>query len=197
VKILNKEKDFKTIVNLIKSGEIVCSPTDTQMGLLGSALNQNSVERVYRIKDRKRSKPLIILFSDLEQMELFGIEIPQKFIDFLKSTWPERLTVILQLKEISPFKKLFNRNNLAVRIPKNEFLIKLISETGPLFAPSANPEGKQPARNCEECEAYFKNRVNYCIKNGQGTSLPSTIVDLTKEKGKVIREGAFKFNHLI
>ncbi len=197
MKILDKERDFETIVNLIKSGEVICSPTDTQMGLIGSALNKNSIKKVYKIKRRTKGKPLIILFSDIDQVREFGVEIPEKFESLLKSIWPERLTVILPLSDKSPFKDILKRENIAVRVPKNEFLLKLIKETSPLFAPSANPEGEKPAKDCRDCEDYFKDKVKFCIGNGQESELPSTIVDLTKETPKVLRKGAFNLHRLL
>jgi len=191
------DREVETVAELLGRGEVICCPTDTQLGLIGSALNAEAVKRVYDVKGRRKGKPLIVLFSSIEQVETYGVEIPEVYRDTLRSIWPERLTAILPLKGESPFKTIFGRENLAVRVPKDGFLLKLTERAGPLFAPSANPEGKPPARNCEECAEYFNGLIDFCVKDGQESELPSTIVDFTVYPPKVVREGAFKFKLLL
>ncbi|WP_456484986.1 L-threonylcarbamoyladenylate synthase [Desulfurobacterium sp.] len=189
MKILTFESDFNIIKELILSGEILCSPTDTQYGLIGSALNVVAIETAYRLKKRDQNKPLIVLFNSVEKLKKYGVFIPEKYENFLKEIWPERLTVILPLNEESPFKTLFNRSNLAVRIPAFKPLRELISETVPLFAPSANIQGEKPAESCRECHSYFKGQVKYCIK-GRSTPIPSTLLSLIGSAPEILREGA-------
>jgi L-threonylcarbamoyladenylate synthase len=123
----------------------------------------------------------------LDSIKAYGIEIPKKFEPYLRDLYPAAITVILNVKESSPFRNLFG-SKLAVRVPNDAFLRGLIRKTNPLFAPSANPEGMEPAKNCGECKAYFGNRVAYCIE-GNSTKLPSTIVDLSSGEPKLIRKG--------
>ncbi|WP_456397661.1 L-threonylcarbamoyladenylate synthase [Desulfurobacterium sp.] len=189
MKILTFENDFDTIKKLILSGELLCSPTDTQYGLIGNALNRESIKTVYKIKKRNPNKPLIILFDRIESLEKYGIYIPSKYKPFLKKIWPERITVILPLKTESLFKKLFKRDDIAVRIPALKPLRDLISETAPLFAPSANIQGEKPATGCNECKKYFEGKIKHCIK-GKTIPLPSTLISLTGKHPEVIREGA-------
>ncbi|WP_457677936.1 L-threonylcarbamoyladenylate synthase [Thermovibrio sp.] len=177
------------VAELIKKGELVCSPTDTLYGLLGSALNEKAVEKVYQVKGREKSKPLIVLFSSLSEVEKFGVLIPEGFREGLKELFPAPVSVILPLKENSPLREVFKRANLAVRVPADEFLIKVIELSTPLFAPSANPSGKEPARDCKECFRYFKGKVPLCIK-GKCEGKPSTLISLLKGKVEVLREGA-------
>ncbi|OMH41275.1 L-threonylcarbamoyladenylate synthase [Desulfurobacterium indicum] len=188
MKILTFENDFCTIKKLILSGELLCSPTDTQYGLIGNALNRKSIETVYKIKKRDRTKPLIVLFDCIETLKKYGIYIPSRYKSFLEKIWPGRVTVILPLKMESPFKNLFERNDLAVRIPAFKPLRDLITATTPLFAPSANIQGEKPASGCSECERYFEGNIKYCIK-GKTIPLPSTLISLTGKSPKIIREG--------
>ncbi|SNR78499.1 L-threonylcarbamoyladenylate synthase [Desulfurobacterium atlanticum] len=193
MKILDFEKDFETIKCLICGGEIICSPTDTQFGLIGNALDIDAIKKVYQIKRRDSEKPLIVLFDSISRIRKYGVIIPNRYEGFLNKIWPERLTVILPLEENSPFKLLFNRNNIAVRIPKHEKLRKLIKETVPVFAPSANIQNEKPATTCEECKKHFENLISYCIK-GKCNSIPSTIISLTSNSIKLIREGVILFS---
>ena len=80
---------------------------------------------------------------------------------------------------------------MAVRIPKNKKLRDFISKTGPIIAPSANPEGERPAENLREAESYFGNKVSVYIK-GKISGKPSTLVKIENGKIKVIRQGIWK-----
>ncbi len=175
------------ISKLIKNGSIVCLPTDTQYGLIGDALNLNAINEVYDLKKRNRKKPLIVLFDSLDSIEFYGVIIPKRFRDYLRRIYPAALTVILNVKQSSPFRDLFG-HKIAVRVPDDAFLRNLIKETNPLFAPSANPEGMEPAKSCDECRAYFDGEVAYCME-GKCSKLPSTIVDLSLNKPRLVRKG--------
>jgi L-threonylcarbamoyladenylate synthase len=193
MKTVKKElPNAQVVAREILKGELVCCPTDTLYGLLGSALNPKAVEKVYRIKGRERSKPLIVLFKSVEEALELGVGLPEA----LKELYPAPLTVIAPLKESSPFREIFNREDLAVRIPKDQFLLKLIELSTPLFAPSANPSGLKPAESCRECSEYFKGKVPLCVE-GRSGKLPSTIVSLLGGKVKVLREGAFPTKELL
>jgi L-threonylcarbamoyladenylate synthase len=74
-------------------------------------------------------------------------------------------------------------------LPKNKLILEILKIAGPLIAPSANFEGKNPAKTISEAKKYFKNQVFY-LNRGKLKSKPSTIIDLTSNKIKVIRKGA-------
>jgi len=190
------KKDFlcvKEVSALLERGELVCFPTDTLYGLLGNPFNEKALNSVYKLKKRDREKPLILLFPSLERMEELGIEL--KFKNLLLKVFPAPLTVVLPLKEESPLRKLFNRNDVAVRIPDDEILLEVLNAVSPLFAPSANLQGMPPATSCEECRKYFKGGVALCVE-GRVKNSPSTLIDLTSDTPKVLREGAYPVSKL-
>ena len=188
-------ENLPIVAEEIREERIVCSPTDTLYGLLGSALSERVYRDIYRIKRRSPEKPLIVLFDSLERAEELGVVFPKGTKKRLSSIFPERLTVVLPLERNSPLGRVLKREDVAVRVPKDEFLLKLISETFPLFAPSANPEGEKPSERCSDCERYFDNRISLCLE-GETLNLPSTIVSLLKGKLELLREGAFPFERL-
>lgn len=184
--VSKSEESIGLIKEVVEKGGLVCAPTDTLYGLLGSALNTEAVEKVYKIKGREKSKPLIVLFSSIQEMERLGVRAPKE----LSKIYPAPLTVILPLRENSPFREIFKREDLAVRVPKDSFLLKVLKETGPLFAPSANPSGLKPAESCKECRNYFREQVELCVE-GESGGKPSTLIRLTGGGFEVLREGAF------
>ncbi|TCK04578.1 L-threonylcarbamoyladenylate synthase [Phorcysia thermohydrogeniphila] len=197
MKVVKKDvTNVKEIARALREGKLICAPTDTLYGILGNALDKKAVEEVYRIKGRDPQKPLIVLFESVEQLTEHGVVIPERFKDKLKKLIPAPITFVLPLDSESPFRALFCRDNLAVRIPDDNFLRALIKETFPLFAPSANPQGEKPATNCKECYRYFRDKLAYCVEGKPG-NVPSTIVSLLGNTPELIREGAIKFSKVM
>jgi len=184
-----KEQIWEKAGLLLKEGVVMVLPTDTLYGLVGSALNQKVVEKIYQLKKRNLTKPMIILIDQLKWLEFFKVRFNQKQSDFLKRIWPSRISVILPC--LSQGFAYLHRGtmSLAFRWPKKEELVRIISLSGPLVAPSANPEGKKPAYCIAEARRYFGNEVVYYQDEGE-LKEPSTLLDFRKDKPRVIRKGA-------
>ena len=181
------------IIELLKSGKIGVMPTDTIYGIVGSALNPDTVEEIYRLRKRNPDKPMIILISSLDDLNYFDIELTKEQKDFLEKNWPNPVSVVLPCPG-EKFTYLHRgKKSLAFRMPKNENLLELLKQTGPLVAPSANLGNEKPAETLDEAKKYFGDEINFSIDGGKLQSKPSTIVQLYKD-GKVIilREGNFK-----
>ncbi len=147
------------IINILKNGDIGVMPTDTIYGLVGSALNKKAVRRIYQVKKRAPKKPFIILISSLDNLKLFDMRIGEKEKKVLKKVWPGKVSVILPCNS-EKFSYLHRgTKTLAFRLPAKRTLISLLQKTGPLVAPSANPEGLPPAKNMEEAKRYFGEKV--------------------------------------
>lgn len=182
------------IIKLLKSGKVVVMPTDTIYGIVGSALNPQTVEKIYDLRKRAKDKPFIVLVSHLNDTNHFNVKLTDKQKEFLQKHWPNPLSVILPVTG-DKFKYLHKgTNSLAFRMPKNGQLIRILKQTGPLIAPSANLEGEKPAENIDEARNYFGSKVDYYLDGGQITSLSSTLVKFEKNSIKVLRQGSFVVN---
>lgn len=182
------------IINLLKKGEVGVLPTDTIYGLVGSALKKSAVEKIYQLKKRTPEKPFIILISSLEDLNLFNIQISDNIKKFLEKIWPNPVSVILPCPE-EKFSYLHRgTNSLAFRIPKDSNLQKILKQTGPLIAPSANLEGEKPAENIEEAKKYFNDKVSFYLDKGELKSKPSTLITFKDDKIIILRQGVFKIN---
>lgn len=182
----------KQIVQLLKSGKVGVIPTDTIYGIVGSALNPETVERIYILRKRSGNKPLIILISDFKDLETFGIILTQHQKDFLQKNWPNPLSVVLNCGD-EKFKYLHRgTNSLAFRMPNNEPLLEVLKRVGPLVAPSANWEGEKPAENIAEAKKYFGSNVAFYVDGGNISAQSSTLVDFTKDSPNILRQGSFK-----
>ncbi|MCK5060016.1 MAG: threonylcarbamoyl-AMP synthase [Candidatus Pacebacteria bacterium] len=175
---------------IIKKGGVGIIPTDTLYGIVASALNSKAVERVYTVKGRRTDKSCIVLISSLKTLDSFGIFLSNNVRAFLLKVWPGKVTVILSCVR-DAFSYLHRgTRTIAFRLPKDERLISFLKETGPLIAPSANPEGKNPATTIEEAKKYFGNSIDFYMDGGKKSSLSSTIVKVG-ENGQytVVRQG--------
>ena len=165
----------------LKLGKIGVIPTDTIYGIVGSALNPQTVEEIYKLRKRSTDKPMIILISALSDLKKFNIDLKPKQVDFLKKIWPNPVSVVLSCSS-KKFKYLHRgRNSLAFRIPKNELLLKVLQQVGPLVAPSANLEGEPPAKNIEQASRIFAEKVDFYVDGGEVNHQSSTIIRLSDE----------------
>ncbi|MFA6463424.1 MAG: L-threonylcarbamoyladenylate synthase [Candidatus Paceibacterota bacterium] len=187
---------MKNYIEIIKKGGIGVMPTDTILGIIGSAFSKKAVKRIYEVRGRDKNKPLIILIENISELKKFGIKnIPEKE---LKKIWPNKVSIIFEAKS-TKFKYLHrDTNTLCFRMPKNKFIQSILKKTGPLVAPSANPQGKPFAKNITEAKKYFGDKVDFFIKNNSKNTTSSTILKyLSKEKVfELVREGDVTENGL-
>ncbi|MBA4319011.1 MAG: threonylcarbamoyl-AMP synthase [Flavobacterium sp.] len=182
----------KNIVEIIKKDGVGVLPTDTLYGLVGSAFSKKAVEKIYDLKSRSERKSLIILISSIDDLKLFGVELTDSAKKFMKKYWPGKVSIVLPFKNNKLFYLDKMGGTLAFRFPKKGDLISLIREAGPIVAPSANPEGRAPAKNIDEAKMYFDGRIDFYVDGGKIDSEPSTLVKIVGDKIEVLREGAVK-----
>lgn len=180
------------IVNILKEGGVGVIPTDTIYGIVGSALNSEVVEKIYKLRKRSKDKPFIILISSLNDLNHLNIKLTEKQKKFLQKNWPNPLSVVLPVDN-EKFEYLHRgTKTLGFRIPKDKKLLKLLRQTGPLVAPSANFAGEGVAETIEEAKKYFGNAIFY-VDGGKIKSQPSTLIELYSDGSyKILREGVFR-----
>ncbi|MFA6338619.1 MAG: L-threonylcarbamoyladenylate synthase [Candidatus Paceibacterota bacterium] len=182
------------IIKIIKNGGIGVIPTDTIYGLVGSAFSPVAIQRIYEIKGRDTDKGLIVLISNIEDLKPFDVEVSEKTKIFLKKYWPGKVSVILDSKS-KYFEYLKQKDGtIAFRVPDNEELVQLLRETGPLIAPSANPQGNSPATIIAQAKNYFGKKVDFYIDGGILESTPSTLVRIKDDNISILRQGEVKID---
>ncbi len=164
-------------------------PTDTIYGLVGSALSKKAVQRIYKIRKRNPKKPMIILTGSLRDLKLFDIKLDVREQKILSKIWPGKISVILPCS-VKKFSYLHRgTKTLAFRLPATKKLRDFLKKTGPLIAPSANPEGLTPAFTIKEAKRYFGDRVDFYIDAGKMKSLPSTLIAIKNGRAIIKRKG--------
>lgn len=182
------ENYTKELAGALRKGAVGVLPTDTLYGLVASARIPDAVEKVYAFRKRNSKKPFIILIHSPEDVCLLGARIGVSERRVLKKVWPGRVSVILPCLG-KRFRYLHRgANTLAFRVPSSKFLRNFLLKSGPLVAPSANPEGKKPAYSIREAERYFGNRVDFYCDKGKLSGKPSTLIAISGGAVRVLRK---------
>ncbi len=173
----------RAVVRALRSNTIVAAPTDTIYGLLARAHSPVAVERLYALRNRDTQKPLIILISHLRDMQQFGVRLTaaqhRQCAALARTRRPTTMIVPLYSAVARERYAYLHRghNTLAFRVVHQRWLRMVIAATGPLVAPSANPQGKPPADTSQHARAYFGNKVAiYCPSRPRTDRRPSRIV---------------------
>jgi L-threonylcarbamoyladenylate synthase len=172
--------DYSPVVSVLKNSGVAVIPTDTIYGVVARASDQKAVKKVYKIRQRDINKPCIILISDLDQLKNFDID--DRWLELAKEYWPGPVSLVFPLNKPRPNYPAKGLKEMALRLPNNKELRELIRQTGPLIAPSANPEGQPPATTIAQAKAYFGDQIDLYVDNGSMPIEPSTLIDLAANK---------------
>ncbi|RLG41122.1 MAG: threonylcarbamoyl-AMP synthase [Thermoproteota archaeon] len=185
---------IKRAVNVLKLGGVVIYPTDTVYGLAADAENPRAVVKVYRLKKRPTSKHLTIAVSDIEMARRYAVI--DDLEDFLSVFLPGPVTFILpKTEKVIPE---VNPHAIGIRIPESLIVRKIVQELGKaITSTSANRTSNPPPHSCLQA---IKEIPNADLALDCGVLLfrkPSTIIDLTKKRPKLVREGPISFKEII
>jgi L-threonylcarbamoyladenylate synthase len=185
-----RKKEIGFIAGFLRAGKAIVYPTDTVYGLGCSALDKKAINKIYRIKNREKRKPLLILISGYPMLKKFFF-VDKKQTAYLRKIWPGKISVILNKKKGLPDELSAGLSGLAVRLPKSRFLTKMIQEAGaPIVSTSLNLSGQKPLERLSCLDEYFKKtKPDLLIDAGIKKGKPSTLIDLSDiENIKVLRK---------
>ncbi len=181
--------DFKNIISALKSGEIIVYPTDTLYGFGADIYNEKAVKKLYYLKKRPLSEPLPIAVYGIKEISKLAF-LNEKSKIIAEKFLPGNLTLILKKKDIIPNIITAQKDKVAIRVPDNKIAISLLKKYGPLTATSANIHGKKTPHVINDLKMQFSDSIKIFIDDGILNKKASTIVDLSEEKIKVLRQGA-------
>lgn len=178
------EQKINQAVEVLRRSGVVIYPTDTLYGLGADATYDVAVNKVFKIKGRKTEQLLSWIFVDIEMVKQYTI-VSNKNEAILKKYLPGKYTFILLSK--------FPGKTIGVRIPDYPIARELSKRLGkPITATSANRSGKPPINNLDGLNSLGADNILWV--GSLPLSKPSTVVDLTGSKPKVIRKGAAIFS---
>ena len=176
---------------LTKEGELVAFPTETVYGLGGNALNPEASRKIYQVKGRSYTKPLIVLIAAMEDLEQIVSEVPEKARKLAAVFWPGPLTMILKKSDKVPYETTGGKETVAVRMTPGPIARALtVACGGYLTAPSANISGKPSPTLAEHVLCDLEGKIPMILDGGEsGSGIESTIIDLTEEEPAILRLG--------
>ncbi len=182
--------DINKIVEILKNGGLAIIPNDTVYGIICDALNIDSINKIYELKNRDYSKPMLILVSNKKMLKKCCKSINKLEEELINNYLPGELTIILDKSDYINDLVTSNFPTVGIRIPNNKELIEIIDKLGnPIVSTSANISGSININSIDLLDEKIKNNVDYIYDKGIINSLPSTIVRVENNSVKIIREG--------
>ena len=175
---------------ILTSGGAVVLPTETVYGLFAQALNEEAVNNVYQLKQRPRDKAMNLNVSNLNDINFFSQNTPFFLEKLYNRFMPGPLTIILKANDNVPFWVNSGLDTVGFRVPNHVKTLQLISETGPLIGPSANISGNESGKKFSDIQAQFSVDLPGIEDDQALTGIDSTILDLSGQKARVLRQGA-------
>lgn len=180
---------------MMYQGDLIIIPTDTVYGLAAKLYDEAALKKIFEIKGRDQSKKIPLLISNVNQLK--DICRTSKFsLELIKKYWPGALTMVF--KTTDAFKEKTGEDTIAIRMPKHPVALKLIDTYGVLRVTSLNKSGEEPLTSLKEIEKIYGRLVKNIYPHGavEKSNVSSTVVDLTKSKMKVLRQGDIKLSEL-
>ena len=185
------QSNIKKAKNYLNKNYCIGVPTETVYGLAANAYSNIAVKKIYKLKKRPKTNPLIVHYSNIDALKKDCV-INENFVKLYKKFSPGPLTYILELRKDSKISKNVTNNgvNLAVRFPDHKTLKKLLRLLKyPIAAPSANISTRLSAVRASDVKEEFGSKIKYVLDGGKcNIGLESTIIDLTK-KPSILRLG--------
>jgi L-threonylcarbamoyladenylate synthase len=196
-KFINVDSDVEFAVSKAKdiynSGGVFIYPTDTIYGFGCDPFESTALNRLNSIKGRNERKQYILLADSVETIRNFVELKDDKTIQQLKRIWPNPVSIIFKLN--SKTRKMLNRSSAAFRIPDNAFCLHLLKEIrAPLISTSVNLSNQPPLTKFGNIKNEFAEKVDAIFyTSNEKDVVASTLVDLTGNSPKVLREGKINF----
>jgi L-threonylcarbamoyladenylate synthase len=178
------------VAELRRAGEVVGFPTDTVYGLAALAAHERAVRRVYELKGRSLSRPLILMVAEPEQLAGWA-QVDELARGYMRRWWPGPLTLVLRAEPGvgPPLATTGQPRTIAARIPDHPVALTLLREIGVALATtSANRSGEPPALT--PLETAWVEGLGAVLDGGRAPGeVPSTLLDVSVEEPRVLRPG--------
>lgn len=200
--ILTESSTVHKLNEALKNGGVIAFVTDTVWGLGCLPSSEKGVNKIYEIKGRDRSKPLILMSDNAENLLPYISKIPQKAELLINKYFPGALTIVTQKSTKTPDYITSGKNTVGIRVPNNEFFKKLCSviEGHVLATTSANLSNHPSSKCYEDAKNSIGDYVDFVFED-YGFSCAgkeSTVVMVNEDELKVLRQGSIILdnNHL-
>ena len=186
-----ERNDITRGASIVKNGGVIVFPTDTLYGIGCNPYDEKAVDKIFKIKNRDKKNPLPILASSVVDIERIVL-LSRTAKKLAQIYWPGALTIIVPLidKKISDNLRA-GKMSVGVRVPNNICVLSLLKACKYLTGTSANKSGEPGCKSFSEVLSSSLRGFDAILDGGEvEEGVQSTIVDLTGQHPRVIREGA-------
>ena len=182
--------DPAQVVETLRGGGIVLLPTDTVYGLAVHPEHDDALARLFALKRRPLTRNIPVMVASAEQAEELGAHVTGPARQLLAAFSPGPLTLALGLDPGRAPAWLAGRDEIAVRIPDDQFLLDVLRQAGPLLVTSANLHGQATPEACADVLAQLDGSPDLTVEDGPRATVPSTLVNCNLPEPAVERVGA-------
>ncbi len=177
---------------ILRAGGVIAAPTDTLYGIMASAHDAEAVKRVFLIKGRSPDAPLPLLVAEVADIERYAERMPEAGRILAGKFLPGPLTLVAPGAGSLPAVVTGGLSTVGVRVPDHRVPRELARRLGhAVTGTSANLSGMPPATTAAEVREQLGDAVDYVVDDGPSAGgVGSTVVDVSREPPKLIREGA-------
>ncbi len=178
------------VVEHLRRGGIIAYPTDTYYGIGCDIMNKKAIEKIYRLKQRNKSKPFSFICSGLKNISHYA-KVSNYAYKNMKRLLPGPYTFILEGSKLVPKIMLTKRKTAGIRVPDNAICLALVEELGhPIISTSATMPDGSILHDPSLIHDFFQSRIDFVIDGrtpipGQ----PSSIISLINDVPEIIRKG--------
>jgi L-threonylcarbamoyladenylate synthase len=177
---------------VIAAGGVIAFRTDTFYGLGADPFNEEALKLLKSLKGRDADKPILVVISDAAEAARFIADTSTLFNAVSARHWPGALTIVVKAKPEVPDELTAGSGTIGLRLPDDEMVRSFIRTcNGALTATSANLAGEPPARTAQEVSQAFPTGLDLIVDGGASSGdKPSTVLDISNERARMLREGA-------
>jgi len=178
-------------VRLLKAGEVVALPTETVYGLAANAFSPDAVAKIFKVKGRPSSNPIIVHVSSISMAKKCVRQWTTDAQKLANNFWPGPLTIVLPKSDIIPPIVTAGGETVGIRFPSHPVIRKVIDKCGfPLAAPSANISSRISPTTAEHVFKQLGDKIKLIVDGGPcAVGIESTVFDITSQPPRVLRPG--------
>lgn len=194
-----KQDDLKPAVRALKRGGVIAYPTETVYGLGANIFHQKSIQKVFSVKRRDPHKPISAMIASVQDVDELCTEIPDYARELMDIYWPGPLTLIMEASENVPRYMTSPERKIGLRLPDHPITKALmVHHRQPITSTSANITGAPPPIGADEVDMNIQSKIELVVNAGRClVQVPSTVIDCSGAKPKLLRNGAIVFSEII
>src|SRR4051794_18755272 len=193
----DRDRGIAAAVEAVKSGELVVMPTDTVYGIGADAFTPHAIAALHATRLAERRVPPPVLVGSRHTLDGLVYSLPGAARELADAFWPGALTIMVEHSPSLQWDLGDTGGVVGVRMPLHPVALEVLREVGPMAVTAANKIGHPAPVTAEEARGQLEYSVRVYLEAGEAADpAPSTIVDVTGDVPKVLRDGAIPLEKL-